>query len=181
MEISFTLNFDDIVAFQRYHIDKRVGRTRKIRMLVAILLLALLIPFWIPVVGGPVAGAQPMDPFPTMLVTVIVTVLLLFLLGQRTWMKWVITKQLRQGMTRFDQRMLLSPKRIVLTPEAMQFESAFWNATYRWCGIAEIAQTPDHLFIYIVSNFAHVMPMRAFASEKSFREFAKAKGVQETR
>ena len=174
MEINFTLNAEDIVTFQRYHIKRRIRRTLKLRILLAFLLLLVLIPFWIPVLVDPAESLRPADPLPAVLMTVIVIVLLLVLLGQSHLLAWGMAKQSRQAVTKFDHRMMLSPKRITLTSDAMQFESAFWNATYRWAGIAEVALTPDHLFIYIVSNFAHVIPMRAFTGEKSFWDFAQA-------
>src|SRR5262249_557841 len=87
-------------------------------------------------------------------------------------MKWWVVRGVMKRIAESDKRKLYFPRRLILTPESLQFASEYANATYNWVGIDNIAVTPAHIFIYVSSAVAQIVPRRAFGDEHQFQEFA---------
>jgi hypothetical protein len=168
MEISYVLNVEDLVALQRAHLNRHLHRSRIVRLFVAFLVLLMVVPSWVDLFGELRRGDEDVHPIPA----VILTFLLAFVLGFGPIISRWRSSQTRRFLSKSDQRRLFCPQRLVLSPDAVQMSSEFTNATNRWSGISRVEETASHIFIFLTSNTAHIIPRRAFASESAYRQFA---------
>ena len=66
---------------------------------------------------------------------------------------------------------LFATRRITLSPEELSIASWFARFSYRWEAVSDIRVTPGHVFLFITSTDAAVVPRRAFRDQQHFKEF----------
>jgi hypothetical protein len=66
---------------------------------------------------------------------------------------------------------LFATRRMALTPEEFSITSWFSRFYYRWEVVSDIAVTPGHVFLFLTSTDAAVVPRRAFRDQQHFEEF----------
>lgn len=66
---------------------------------------------------------------------------------------------------------LFATRRITLSPEEFSIASWFARFSYRWEAVSDIRVTPGHVFLFITSTDAAVVPRRAFRDQDHFKEF----------
>ena len=169
MEVEYTLTPADFVAFSHYHSDhSAAGRWlfRRGLIVVPFLLMALLVIYvhrdqngdidwndpelWIAVVGllvPPVAGIALRKRVNALVI------------------RWLLR---RPGNAK-----LLEPQRLEVMPQGFVQTTKISSSTILWSGVVKIAITRDHLFVYLLTASAIVVPRRAFAEEHEFGEFAR--------
>jgi hypothetical protein len=167
MEINFVLNPEDLATLARYDFARRLKRKSKLGGLGLIMVLVSSILLWV-IHRWELSRGRESNPWAVYL-TAIVFVWLLLL---TPCLKWWVGRGVMKRIVESDKRKLYCPRRLILTPESLQFASEYANATYNWVGIDNIAVTKAHIFIYVSSAQAQIVPRRAFPDEHQFREFA---------
>lgn len=69
---------------------------------------------------------------------------------------------------------VLGDVRFVVTPRAIRRENRFYSCTFTWHAIDHLDRTDDHLFIYLTTSSAMVLPLRDFADEQHREAFIAA-------
>jgi YcxB-like protein len=91
------------------------------------------------------------------------------------YLKWraprAIRKWLQGGR---DAEKVLGWARVILDAKGIHVTSQFSSCLYLWNGIEKIATTDEHLFLYLTTGSAQVVPLRAFADGRAFDAFADA-------
>jgi hypothetical protein len=65
-------------------------------------------------------------------------------------------------------------RRVSLDAEAIRTVSDFAASTYLWHGVDKVGATLEHAFFYINTTMAIVVPGRAFADDRAFKDFVDA-------
>jgi hypothetical protein len=66
---------------------------------------------------------------------------------------------------------LFATRRISLSQEGLSIASWFARFFYRWEVVSDISLTPGHVFLFLTSTDAAVVPRRAFRDQHYFEEF----------
>lgn len=74
-------------------------------------------------------------------------------------------------LTSEQQQGVLCQHSITLGDDALIEITPVNESRYLWRGIHHIAQTPEHIYIFINAQAAHIIPKRAFADADAAREF----------
>lgn len=78
-----------------------------------------------------------------------------------------ITKMINEG----KNENLFGAYSIALTEDGVEQTSKTGESSVTWGGIERIDETKDHIFIYLSSVSAYVIPIRAFDNEEQKKEF----------
>jgi YcxB-like protein len=169
MEVEYELTLEDISAFHAYYRRHAPASHRRIDPIVGVVILiscilyglALLTvlalgvgSFWVPILIGAWAGALIASIFDT-------------------WhFKWMASRMSRKALEYGrDAEKVLGWCRVILDPQGIHVTSQFSTCLYLWNGIEKIATTDEHLFIYVTTGSAQVVPLRAFADGRAFDSF----------
>lgn len=72
-----------------------------------------------------------------------------------------------------DNEDLLNQRRLTLTADGLKQSSVNNLTTTSWDKIDRIWETVEHIFLYISSLSAYIVPKRAFTNKKNQEEFIK--------
>jgi hypothetical protein len=72
----------------------------------------------------------------------------------------------------FPEGASLGSRTYVVSAEGLRERSRQFDTLTRWCGVREVDETPDHIFVFIDNCQAHIVPKRAFASADECRRFS---------
>jgi hypothetical protein len=61
--------------------------------------------------------------------------------------------------------------RLTIAREGLVLDTAYSKLIQEWPAVWKVEATADHVFLFTASESAHVVPRRAFHSEKQFEEF----------
>jgi hypothetical protein len=159
MEIEFTLDKADLVAYAQHHrkssgkaIQSKIHSTKVFwwLMLPSILAIGMLIDEGR--LGVPVA---------------FVLLLSAFVL----WQKWYVSKYYTIFYSEEYSKGLLGSRKIILDKDLFIEATSFKKAHYLWRGIEQIIHTPTHIFITPNKVSAFVVPRRVFQNEAEFKAF----------
>jgi len=157
MEISFSLDKADLVAFEKEQVKRRGGLPGGPIYLVLLLVIACV-----------VHGIQ--EGFELNHLLAIAAILLIYV-----GYLWLRAHQLKT--------LKASPQKLYLklTPEELiQSNDLTKNAT-RWEAVEKVSIRRDHGFIYFSGGSALIVPKRAFADESAFEQFMQtAKSYRES-
>lgn len=162
MEVEFELAPEDHVALALYHQDNSPKLRGSRRNAVIVLIIYLL--------GSLALGL--FGPEGSAMFAIIAGPVLLGILAFKTvpsLRRWLLLRRLaksKDGDTHGSSRM-----RLALSPEGISQETPGFSGRHRWSGIQGVAKTKDHLFIFIDSSHAYVVPRRAFQSAGDFDAF----------
>jgi hypothetical protein len=178
MEIEFSLTEEDFVALSRANarrLNLRVRREMRTSVrrfiLAAVGILTLL---YVLVLAIRDARKQP-DALENLghgvLLICFVSVIL-----------WLLTPFARKGwpaslrnMKRHFQEgrnaLWLQKRRVAITSEGFSVTGPFGSSITPWTMVERIAVTPNHAFLCLAEDNAHILPGRAFATEAEFRSF----------
>jgi hypothetical protein len=169
MEVEYELTRDDISAFHAYYRKHPPASHRRIDPVGALVIwivcalygLALLAAvalgidsFVVPILIGSLAGTMMTSHFDN------------WYLKRRT-----LRMALENGK---DAEKILGWQRVVLDAQGMHLTSRFSSSIFLWHGIDKIATTDEHIFFYVTTMLAQVVPLRAFADGRAFDAFADA-------
>jgi len=162
MEVGYELTAEDYVALALYRSDNDPTLRRSRRNAVTVLVIYVL--------GALALGL--FGPEGSEMFAIIAGPMLLGILAFKTvpsLRRWLLLRRLaksKDGDTHGPSRM-----RVALSPEGLSHESPDCSVRHRWSGIQGVAKTKDHLFIFIDSSHAYVVPRRAFQSAGDFDAF----------
>src|SRR5713101_5930187 len=151
MEISFSLEKADLVAFNRYDL-KRDGKNTWGWLPLALLLIVACL----------VHGIQ--EGFEIKHFLAIGTLLIIFV-GYLWLIRHQLNKTFKTGH-QFVQNLTLK-----LTPEELIHANDLNRSATRWEAVDKVAIRRDHGFIYFTGGSALTIPKRAFADEDAFQKF----------
>jgi hypothetical protein len=160
VEVEYNLTPDDLLAALRARRRKGPQPARGWTWLVVFGLLVLL--YFL-------GQAAPAFPAPGFLAGWGVGVVC----GMGLFLLFVVLVQRAQKKVLKDARnqWLFATRRITLTPEEFSITSWFSRFSYRWEVVWDVVVTPGHVFLFITSTDAAVVPRRAFRDQEHFKEF----------
>jgi hypothetical protein len=62
-------------------------------------------------------------------------------------------------------------RRLTIDPHAVRTTSAFSASSFYWEGVEAVSVSQDHVFIYVTTRVAYVVPRRAFPDDRAFEDF----------
>lgn len=80
-----------------------------------------------------------------------------------------------------DDGSVLGWHAIELDEEGLREETRHGKSTVTWSGVLEVREAPNHVFLFVDRGQAHVIPVRAFASDQArqaFVDFARARSSE---
>jgi hypothetical protein len=171
MEISYVLTEADLAAFVRYHGSRTPGG--RWRRWITLLVMCgiffvgyLVLVFSMSVDPSPTSKSAPTKSrshIPEIVGGVLFLGILALFVARIFWP--------RVRLSQADRERLLGPQRIAITPEAVLVESRFASGRTVWRGVHQVGATATHVFIFMSTKTAFVVPRRAFVDEDSFEEF----------
>jgi YcxB-like protein len=175
MEVEYELTPEDLIAFQRYHRQHPSTSKSSRNTLVSFIV-------WIVVFAGVFALVSARDLFndpiadylcsqlPGAGVGAAVAFLGIILLAKLT-KKNALQKALREGR---NAEKMLGKRRVVLDGQGAYTATEYFTTTFFWKGIDKIATTNRHVFFYISTATAYIVPARAFPDRRAFAAFVEA-------
>jgi YcxB-like protein len=167
MEVEYELTLEDISAFHAYYRKHPPASHRRIDPVGGLVIwivcslygLALLAAFalgidsfLVPILIGAWAGAMMASIF-------------------NSW--YLKRRALRMALEGGkDAEKVLGWAQVVLDAQGIHVTSQFSSCVYLWQGIDKIATTDEHIFFYVTTMSAQVVPLRAFADGRAFDAFA---------
>jgi len=165
MEVEYAFTPDDVIAFQRYHLDHQPMAGRHVRwgllLGVSACFLIFALVFWLPdllrgrwsaLSSGTLCGS-------------------LFLLYFCLFRHRLIARSVRLMLKEGQNAKILCNQQLTITPETLSQTTEFSSAVTQWAAIEKIAVTKDHAFFYLNTRMAYILPQGAFANEWEFKEF----------
>lgn len=170
MEVEFTLTPADLVAFQHYHGD----HSPSLRWMFPAMILLPLTLMGLTLILQSQGQNQGQNPKANgddgeiwiLLWTMLIIMVLLFLSRKRL-RSLGVRLMLRSG----GNAKLLQPQRVELAPEGLIQKTSFVSTRMLWSALEKIVLAPDHVFFYVLTMNAAVVPRRAFANDDEFHEF----------
>jgi hypothetical protein len=153
-EVVFSLRKEDLDSFSQYATSGQRFRWRLGISLTLSLVLALFLCF-----------AETKNTIVTTLVIFLIGTTLIFL-----WI-WRSVKFQPVELKGADAERFFAECRLSISPEGMNRVSEFSSETVKWDGIAKMAVTGQHAFLFVADNLAHILPRRAFPSTAQFESF----------
>ena len=160
MEISYELNVKDYKAFVKYSYRRIKQRTRKksLRFFLMIMASGVLI--------GLILGFLNIDfgvesiHLPTLVAALLVmAIALIFFL---------------YDFSKFVPKpggWVLGPRKMRLAEEGLKIESGLYEVKVKWDSIEDILQTNEHIFLFVDTIAAHIIPKRIFTTQKEAEDF----------
>jgi hypothetical protein len=173
MEIEYNLTPEDLMALQR-HVRQHRPKARQNPLVGSVI--------WISVFLGCLMLFYVRDIVEIPLVDYLVS--LLPGVGAGTLLAFLLITLSAKVMARnATQRLLqagrnaekaLGWRRLVIDAQGVYNASRLFSTTYQWRGIDEVATTDAHVFLYIMTMNAFIVPRRAFPSDRAFDDFVDA-------
>ena len=170
MEVEYELTPEDVSAFHAYYRKHPPASRRRLDPVAGLVIwfmcaiyggalfaaFALGVEsFWVPILIGAWAGAITAS---------------IFDIWHR---KWVASRMSRRSLEHGrDAEKVLGWARVGLDAQGIHVTSQFSSCLYLWNGIEKIATTDEHIFFYVTTMSAQVVPLRAFAEGRAFDAFA---------
>lgn len=160
----FQLEMADVRAMEKYH-QKHPPRKSWGAAIFGVSVGGAMGLIWVAEMAGLLSQERALTAMVTFLVCLVALLVLVFWFAARSRREQVEPSSSRD-------RWREGPWRVKLTHNGVTNESRRVVAFYRWDVVAEIGETEEHLFLWVASKQAIVIPRRAFASEPMFRIFA---------
>lgn len=153
MEVRFELTRDDFWAFNR-HVLLHVNPFRRNVILNAVgtYLTATLVGVWL---GEGVGAALAMG-------------LAAGSAGLAAW--WLASKRQAVGMLS-GRPGVLGQRTLSVTPEGIHQRTRAFEELTRWPGIQRIVEDREHIYFFVETHMAHIVPKRTFPSEGEAARF----------
>ena len=170
---------DDLVAFNQYHNrHSPFGRRQYLRALLRfpalwLLVFAMIWYFADQKRGTPLQTFLDLSP----LLYGLVVYLLYIPFAYRRAVQQAVNGMLDEG----KNKGILGRHRVTLTPESVIEASEFSQNATSWRAVERVVEFGDHVFIYINSMAAIVVPRRAFPAPSEFDKFINAANAHRER
>lgn len=160
-KITYTLEFEDWVAFNQHH-NQNWPYARRVRWLIRILLsLVFVILALLYLVLGDM-----------ILFFFFVLMALVWFFG----LPWLFDFSIRQRLKKLiagGKNMWLGRHEMTISPDMFSSKNDTGEGKYNWQTVEKIDVTKDYIFIYVTPVSALIIPGRSFKGEISFTELAR--------
>ena len=164
MDVEYSLDMDDVLAFSRYHNTHSPAIRRRLmilRLIVPVFFLVMWLVFY--TIGDASGRLASAGALAVMAVVYYFTYPLLF-----NWRTQRTVKALYREGNNPD---LFERRRLTITPETLTDASATSVTTKKWNAIDRIVADQDHIYFYATAVSAFIVPKAAFAGEEAFQRF----------
>ncbi|MCR1900119.1 YcxB family protein [Irregularibacter muris] len=165
MEISYSLNEQDYIDFNLYHINH--SDTLKKSLMIQRYVLPLIF-FIIPFVATRVTDIPLWYWTSVSMVAIVV-----WMIFYPRYFKWEISKRLVKMLKEGKNDVMLGHRSLSLTSQGIIEHSVGSESKTSWDVVGNIYETKDYLFIYISSVSAYIVPIRIFESMEHKEKFLK--------
>ena len=159
MQVQFELTEEDLVHFNLFHV-RRSGVARRIRIFNLGLGATALLAVFIYLVGVSTV---------TLLLGAIAA--LLYVVAEKAFGRSIDARRLRALLREGSNAASLEAKVVRIDAEGIRQTGASVDETAKWGIVERVAETNSHIFIYVASLAAVVIPKRAFANDAVCRAF----------
>jgi len=172
MEVEYELTPEDLIAFQRYHRQnppqkQPQGNPLNVFVGTMVLIAVATTAFYFLISNNPTAEWY-LRTVPFVGLGVGLGVLGVVLYGLWLSTPRQMLRALKQGRNAEKAR---GRRRVSIDAEAIRSTSEFAASTYFWHGIDKFGATFDHVFVYVNTTTAVIVPARAFPDDGVFKEF----------
>jgi len=95
----------------------------------------------------------------------------LWILFYPKYFKWTTSKRMLKMLDEGENTDMLGKRSLTLTEEGIMDSSTLSESKTDWNVIEKITQTQKHIFIFISSAAAYILPVRVFKSENEKKKF----------
>jgi hypothetical protein len=173
MEVEYELTPEDVVAFNRYSrwgfFPRPPTRWKTDLIILGLLVVSASVLVYVLFALDFSLSSLFYSAFPPF-ISVFTSILTIFLMN-RILAPTQIWKTLRQGR---NAEMVLGWQQIALNAQGVRRESQFSSSIHFWKGIDKVATTEEHVFFYLRTATAYIVPLRAFPDGRAFDAFADA-------
>jgi hypothetical protein len=165
MKIETEITLEDLLAFNRYHIENSrfVKRRRDFMKYLAcgvslyIILIALL-----DILGGKIASAVT--------TIVIFTPFLLLTIFFSKYSQYITDIYVKGMYKEGKNKNLFGHREITISDDAIVEESDSGTHATKWQSVEKVIKTEKHIFVYASSVSAYVIPRRIFMNDTDYNE-----------
>ncbi|WP_425618501.1 YcxB family protein [Anatilimnocola sp. NA78] len=86
--------------------------------------------------------------------------------------KWQYRRIMLRTYSKGRNLSVFGPRRLTITPTVLMSSAPYLQSVQRWEGIEKVVADKHAIYIFNSSMTAHILPRRAFNSERHFQEFA---------
>lgn len=167
--VEFDQSVDDLIAFNQYHIkNSKTLRPSNFRRILTWFCFLFVTTFVAITAQGQGHSSDLSSLAPWVLMFCIIWWLVFRSIRATS------KKKMRQMLEEGENRNLAGRKRVTLTPVALVEKTPFSESSTKWVAIEKIVASSTHLFIYVGSTAAYIIPRSAFKSVEEFDEFRSA-------
>jgi hypothetical protein len=168
MEVEYTLEVDDALAFYHYHraygpTHHRPSAVRWRGLVVLSVLIAVLM-------GMEIWFFREISSL-TMILLGSLLFLVMFTVFLQRAQPGIIERRLRRLFRGSEGKGAFRPKRLTISPDGLTTVSDYTSTILLWPASEKVAATEAHVFFYTSPTDAVIVPKRAFADEWRFTEF----------
>ena len=164
MTLSYTTTEDDILALNRYYTQSFPPiRQRLMRLRIFYALL-----FGSSIVFFAYLFDKRHQILPAIIVLALICGVLLFIafpFGQRFLARSTTYRAIRMGR----YKGILGQQTLTVTPEALITQTEMGEGKYHWTAFVHTGQTATHLFLFVNTASALIIPKRAFSDDATYQ------------
>lgn len=181
MEIEYELTVADMAAFLRFQLRRRPkGKPLPLTYVVRMLLAP------IPILMAGLSGWFYWQPKGAWLsgccAGVVISLLSIIVIYGWFQAKTFIPNIIRFYWDRDESRWYFARRRLTIAPSGLEITNEFQQVRYSWPVVWLIGSTDKHVFLYVTSSTAIIVPRRVFRDFQHFEKFvALARQYQEER
>lgn len=174
MEIEYELSVADMAAFQRFHL-KHNTKAKQPNLLVTVvekgvsvaLVVLVFLAYWFfwQRKGDWISGCC------TGVIIGLLFTLVLVWLRLRITIRNAIRNAISHYWDREECRWYFTRRRLKLAPDGFEITNELQHVRYSWSVVWLIDSTDRHLFFYVLTSQAHIIPRRAFRDHRHFEDF----------
>ena len=164
MDVEYSLDMDDVLAFNRYH-NANSPAIRRRAMIWRLALPIACVGMWLVLFNACDATARLVTAGGMGLVVVVVYLIDPLLI------KWRMQRNVKAMYREASNRWFFEHRRLTITLETLTDAGATSVTTKKWNAIDRIVANQGHIYFYATAVSAFIVPKAAFAGEEAFRSF----------
>ena len=164
MTASFTLELDDWLNFNMYHL-RNSPSARRIRngMWIGVPIGFFFFAFVLGILSSGTSNRF-------LYAVVFAAAGFLRLAFYRQYYNWGMRRRVRKFLDEGDNEGLLGPQEVILSPNSIVARNDETEGKSSWKNVKKVVVTDDYVFVYVSSMSAFILPRRSFKAEISFDE-----------
>lgn len=163
MKIDYQLNKQDYIDFNmNYMSNSKTVKSLFIAQRYVVPIIFLLIPFIMIRVKNITLGYW---------VNIFLVCYILWVIFYPKYFKWTTSKRMVKMLDEGDNTDMLGKRSLTLSEEGVIDCSTLSESKTAWSAIEKITQTQKHIFIFISSVSAYILPVRVFKNDNEKNKF----------